>query len=142
MSDDEIRPAVNPKVHEAIKDATFAELSTNLSSVIESRLSEFKRYLTDNQYASASSAVKRVKRSEVGFKSKGNRKQYEHQQDVLDSLTEAKEALEKAKYDKAKKAIQEGISLTEKRIKVIKLADRSEFGWSTILSGHPSHSKV
>ena len=33
---------------------------------------------------------------------------------------------------KPKRAIEEGISLTGKRIKVIKLADRSEFGWSTV----------
>ena len=37
-----------------------------------------------------------------------------------------------AKYEKAKEAIKEGVSLLEKRIKVIKLADRSEFGRLTV----------
>ena len=78
------------------------------------------------------SVVKRVKRNEVEFKSKGNKKQFEHQQQVLDCLTEAQHSLASSKYEKAKRAIEEGINLTEKRIKVIKLADRSEFGWSTV----------
>ena len=56
----------------------------------------------------------------------------EHQQRVLDKLTEAKDSLACAKYEKAKEAIEEGIGLSEKRIKVIKFADRSEFGWSTV----------
>ena len=76
--------------------------------------------------------VKRVKRNEVEFKSKGNKKQFERQQQVLDCLAEAQHSLASSKYEKAKRAIEEGIELTEKRIKVIKLADRSEFGWSTV----------
>jgi len=76
--------------------------------------------------------VERVKRNEVEFKSKGNKKQYEHQQQVLDCFSKARDSLASAKYEKAKKAIEEGISLTEKRItELTKLADRSEFGWST-----------
>jgi len=47
-------------------------------------------------------------------------------------LTEAQHSLASSKYEKAKKAIEEGINLTEKRIKAIKLADRSELGWSTV----------
>ena len=66
------------------------------------------------------------------LKSKGNKAKFEHQQLVLDELTEAKDSLACAKYEKAKEAIKEGVSLLEKRIKVIKLADRSEFGRSTV----------
>ena len=51
---------------------------------------------------------------------------------MLDELTEAKDSLACAKYEKAKEAIKEGVSLLEKRIKVIKLADRSEFGRLTV----------
>ena len=65
------------------------------------------------------------------LKSKGNKAKFEHQQLVLDELTEAKDSLACAKYEEAKEAIK-GVSLLEKRIKVIKLADRSEFGRSTV----------
>ena len=63
---------------------------------------------------------------------RATKRQFEHEQQVLDCLTEAKDSLASAKYEKAKKAIEEGISLTEKCIKVIKLAVRSKFGWSTV----------
>ena len=66
------------------------------------------------------------------LKSKGNKAKFEHQQLVLDELTEAKDSLACAKYEEAKEAIKEGVSLLEKRIKVIKLADRSVFGRSTV----------
>ena len=65
------------------------------------------------------------------LKSKDNKAKFEHQQLVLDELTEAKDSLACAKYEEAKEAIK-GVSLLEKRIKVIKLADRSEFGRSTV----------
>ena len=124
---------VRPEVQETIKQA-FSNLSANLTTVIESRLSDFKRDLVKEHDSLVASVVKRVKRSDVKFKfkSKGNKKQFEHQQQVLDCLTETQHSLASSKYDKAKGAIEEGINLTEKRIKVIKLADRSEFGWSTV----------
>ena len=51
---------------------------------------------------------------------------------MLDKLNEAKKSSACVKYEKAIKAIEESITLLEKRIKVIKLADRSEFGWSSV----------
>ena len=122
---------VGPEVQEAIKQA-FSDLSANLTTVIESRLTDFKRDFVEERDSSVASVVKRVKRNEVEIKSKGNKKQFEHQQQVLDCLTEAQHSLASSKYEEAKRAIEEGINLTEKRIKVIKLADRSEFGWSTV----------
>lgn len=79
-----------------------------------------------------SAKAKRLKNSEPVLKSKDNKAKFEHQQIVLDELTEAKDSLACAKYEKAKEAIKEGVSLLEKRIKVIKLADRSEFGRLTV----------
>ena len=122
---------VGPEVQKAIKQA-FSDVSANLTAVIESRLAGFKRDLADERDYSVAAVVKRVKRSEVDFKSKGNKRQLEQQQQVIDCLTEPKDSPASANYEKAKKAIEEGISLTEKRIKVIKLADRNEFGWSTV----------
>ena len=106
MPDEPNSGGVGPEVKEVIKQP-FSDISANLSTVIESRLAEFKRDM-----------VKRVKRNEVEFKSKGNKKQYKHQQQVLYCLSEAKDSLASAKYEKAKKAVQEGIGLTVKRITV------------------------
>ena len=51
---------------------------------------------------------------------------------MLDKLNEVKNSLACTKYEKAKEAIEEGITLSEKRNTVLKLAGRSEFGWSTV----------
>lgn len=116
----------------AIKQA-FSYVSANLTAVIESSwLAGIKQDLANERDSSVAAVVKRVKRSGVDFKSKGNTRHFEHQQQVFDCLTEDKDSLASAKYEKAKKAIEEDISLTEKRIKVIELANGSEFGWSTV----------
>jgi len=116
MPDEPSSGGVGPEVKEAIKQA-FSDISANLSTVIESRLTEFKRDLYDERDCSVAAVVKPVKRNEVEFKLKGNKKQYEHQQQVLDCLCKARDSLASAKYEKTKKNIEEGISLTEKRIK-------------------------
>ena len=64
-----------PEVQKAIKQA-FSNLSANVTTVIESRLSDFKRDLVEERDFSVASVVKRVKRSEVEFKSKGNKKPF------------------------------------------------------------------
>ena len=93
--------------------------------IIESRISDLKRNLSDEQESALASKSKRFKKSESEFKSKGNKAQFLHQQLVLEKLTEARDSLACAKYEKAREAIEEGISLSEQRIKVIRLADRS-----------------
>ena len=55
---------VGPEVQEAIKQA-FSNLSANLTTVIESRLSDFRRDLVEERDSSVASVVKRVKRSEM-----------------------------------------------------------------------------
>ena len=70
--DEPISSGVGPEVQEAIKHA-FSDLSANLTTVIESRLSDFKRDLVEERDSSVASVVKRVKRNEVEFKSKGNK---------------------------------------------------------------------
>ena len=67
---DEPNSGVGPEVKELIKQA-FSDISANLSTVIESRLAEFKRDFFDERDSSVSAVVERVKRNEVEFKSKG-----------------------------------------------------------------------
>ena len=50
-----------------------------------------------------------IKRNEVEFKSKGNGKQFEYQQQVLDCLTDVQHSLANSKYERAKRAIEEGL---------------------------------
>ena len=83
----ELKSSVDPEVHKAIKDAissAFSDLSANLTSFIESRISYLKRNLSDEQDLALASKSKRLKKSEPEFKSKGNKAQFQHQQLVLE----------------------------------------------------------
>jgi len=51
---------------------------------------------------------------------------------VLDKLDEASDALKQKSYEKVKVALESGTELVSKRVKAIKLAGKSEFGWATV----------
>ena len=50
----------------------------------------------------------------------------------MDKLDEASDALKQKLYEKVKVAQESGTELVSKRVKAIKLADKSEFGWATV----------
>ena len=50
---------------------------------------------------------------------------------MLDKLDEASHALKLKSYEKVKIALESSTELVSKRVKAIKLADKSEFGWAT-----------
>ena len=51
---------------------------------------------------------------------------------MLDKFDEASNALKAKLYDKVKAALDSGTEVVSKRIKVIKMADKSDFGWSMV----------
>ena len=62
----------------------------------------------------------------------GNEKQFKFNHSVEARFDSAIFAIEKKKLDKAKKELEEGKKLLSERQKLIKLADRSECGWTTV----------
>ena len=80
-----------------------------------------------------SSYLKRARRDRYVFKSKGNEKQFKHAESVLEKVEGAKNALSVNAISKAKiTAIEEGIALVSKRMKLIKIADKSQYSWATV----------
>ena len=51
---------------------------------------------------------------------------------MLDKFDEASSALANESYDKVKAVLKGGTGIVTQRIKAIKLADKSEFGWQSI----------
>ena len=51
---------------------------------------------------------------------------------MLVKLDVASDALKQKSYEKVKVALESGTELVSKRVKAIKLADKSEFGWATV----------
>ena len=66
------------------------------------------------------------------FKKKGNKQQSDFNRKILHVNEHALTALKNRQYERAQKELEEGRHLISKRQKVIKLADKSEFGWGTV----------
>ena len=62
------------------------------------------------------------------FKKKGNEQQFSFNRKVAKTSGTALKALESGNIPKAKEELNKGISLINARQKIIKLADKSEFG--------------
>lgn len=66
------------------------------------------------------------------FKKKGNEEQYKFNKKVLKANSQALRALDNKDLSKAREQLNQGIVLLNNRQKLVKLADKSEFGWATI----------
>ena len=77
-------------------------------------------------------AVWRAKRETFVCKSKGNQQQLEHCLKVLEKLEDATTLLDSNAVDSAKRKLEEGTDIMQKRIKAIKIADKSDYGWATV----------
>ena len=118
-------------VQKAVADS-MASVTRQISSLIDTRFDNFKKQFAEENSSSVEAAVKRAKRTRFVFQSKGNEQQFEHGESVLDKLESAKDALNANATSKAKTAIEEGIALVTKRMKVIKIADKSQYSWATV----------
>ena len=118
-------------VQKAVADS-MASVIRQISSLIDTRFVNFKKQFTEENSSSVEAAVKRAKRARFVFQSKGNEQQFEHAESVLIKLESTKDALNVNATSKAKTAIEEGIALVTKRMKVIKIADKSQYSWATV----------
>lgn len=107
-------------------------LTGNITSVVEDRLSRFKRELSEENSVAIESAAKKARGDGYEFRKPGNKQQFKHEEQVLGKLQTALAATNSNARDKAKAALNEGIELILHRMKLIKLADKSEFGWGTV----------
>ena len=105
--------------------STIDSLTSKLTNKIDEKLQSFKRQIVEEQSSRLDSAVNR-------FKKEGNRQMYEHEEKVMGVLVEVKEAVAKSDAVVAVQRIEEGMNLVKNRMKLIKVADRSQYGWSTV----------
>ena len=76
----------------------------------------------------ASQIASEVQPENYVFKNKGNEQQFNFNRKVIRTSTAVVKALKSGNIGKAKEELNEGISLLTNRQKIIKLADKSEFG--------------
>lgn len=127
-SNDDFQSLVQKEVADSM-----ASGSSQIYPLIDIRFDNFKKQYSEVNSSSVEAAVKRARRDRYVFKSKGNEKQFEHAESVLEKVEGAKDALSVNAISKAKiTAIEEGIALVSKRMKLIKIADKRQYSWATV----------
>ena len=98
---------------------------------IQSNMSKMKRELSEDREAADDRLVKKMRLTKgVEFKRKGNEKQHIFNEGVRDKFECAAKALSATPpaVEKAREALKEGEDLITARQKLIRIADRSEYG--------------
>ena len=86
------------------------------------------------KYAGSASTSGLGKKARKALKKDGNEEQFAHQEELLSIFTSVKGAIEREQYEVALAEVEKGIKKTNKRMKVIKVADRSKYGWETAMA--------
>ena len=71
---------------------------------------------------------KKGKMAEPTFKHEGNKDQWKHQMEMWENMEDMEKAIERNEIEKAKTLLEQGKKLIQKRIKLIKIADREDWG--------------
>lgn len=134
--------AISPSVNQLIKSSvaeSIGALTDNLTRVIED-LGGFAKRFSEENSSTVEQAIKKALRESYNCKRKRKRKRNQQQLDyvikVLVRFNETSDALKAKSDDKVKAALDAGTEVVSKRIKVIskviKMADKSDFGHSTV----------
>ena len=78
--------------------------------------------------SNADEVARRAKRETFVCKSKKHQQQLEHCLKFLGKLEDATTFLDNNAVDSAKRKLEEGTDIMQKRIKAIKIADKSDYG--------------
>ena len=112
----------------------FSELMAAMKG-IQRNMESMKRELSSEREAADDRLLKKMRLTKgIEFKRKGNEKQHVFNEEVKDKIESATKALcsTPPAVDRAKEALKEGEKLLTARQKLIRIADRSEYGWSTV----------
>ncbi len=128
----------------AVTQARFAQLIEAISSSearMTERFAKFQAEVRQGQEDVPAKALKKAKYDKpYAFKRKGNEEQAKFNAHIDESLAEVDDELAAASasttappaLDRAKEALKKGRSIIAERQKLIRLADRSEYGWNVV----------
>ena len=145
MSDADRRPdeIATGASNEAATNFTLGQLSgllavqhqqilTQVSQTVSTQIKEFEETLRASNTELAQAVVRESANDPYVFKRKGNKFQSDFNKKIFNKQEQPLTALKAKQYEKVKQELEEGTQLIAKRQKVIKLADKSEFGWETV----------
>jgi hypothetical protein len=109
------------------------ELVSQMTTLITSSIAGLKRSNEDTA-AIQMNEIKRIKSVEVPtFKKKSNEDQFKSTKAVLEVVTDAQQYIETKDLQRAKETLDKGIALLQERQRLILLADKSPYGWKTVV---------
>ena len=104
-----------------------------VKSIITSEFRELKRDLSINNTSSKSSCIKRKYVDDAFvFKYAGNKKQFDFNVGILKQLAEIRDSLESSSIEDIEGKLDSAIKDIEGRLKLIRIADKTEGGWITV----------
>ena len=95
-------------------------------------LEDIKSYFDSKFEAIAKKSLEISNKKPSVLKRKGNQAQLDHELEVLSHVEFASQALGNNSEETAQDHLAKAITLINKRIKLVKLADKSENGWATV----------
>ena len=125
----------------AISEDQFAQLMGAINASrqsIDDKFTEFRAEMKQGQEDAAAKGLKRVRHDKpYTFKRKGNEEQAGFNEKVEEAMAEAQAELADVRsspaLERAQEALSQGMKLLAERQKLIKIADRSEYGWGVVV---------
>ena len=124
-------PGVQQEINHAIQ-RNNQELLASMSQLTDQKIGALKRSSEESSRQQLEEIKKMKLGQSIDFKKKANKDQYLHNAEVLQAVESSKVKLENQNTQGAIKDLDEGISLSENRQKLILIADQSPFGWLTV----------
>ena len=137
------RSNTNILVEEITREEDNQEPYEEITAAVERKLNERLKLAEERNNLTIKEAVKRAldrshnqsstsKKSKPDFKSKGNKKRYEVNEEVISKIEDAMGEIESKELEAAKSTLESGKALLLKQQKLIRMAEREENGWEVV----------
>ena len=123
------------KMDSQTKKEIIAEISATATKTIEQAVRDSLKRALPQEFLDKTTdeTIKRIKSSTIPeFKSKGNKIRYEANNNILEKIDDAMNAIEKGHIERCQERLKEGKALILKQQKLIRIADREEDGWEVV----------
>ena len=120
------------KMDSQTKKEIIAEISATATKTIEQAVRDSLKRALPQEFLDKTTdeTIKRIKSSTIPeFKSKSKKIRYEANNNILEKIDDAMNAIEKGHIERCQERLKEGEALIHKQQKLIRMADREEDGW-------------
>ena len=123
------------KIDSQIKKEIIAEISATTTKTVDQAVRDSLKRALPQEFLDKTTdeTIKRIKSSTIPeFKSKSNKIRYEPNNNILEKIDDAMNAIEKGHIERCQERLKEGKALILKQQKLIRKGDREEDGWEVV----------